>query len=78
MPIPEKKVKGVIHWVSKEHAVPAIVNQYAVLMNHENVLEQARIQKCDFTDFFNHNSLIKYENARVWDIIADSKEFDRF
>jgi len=39
VPIPEKKVKGVIHWVSKDNSVPAIINQYSVLFNHENVLE---------------------------------------
>ena len=78
VPQPEKKVKGVIHWVSKDHAVPAIVNQYSNLMTEENVLEEARKKGCDFTDFFNDKSLIKHENARVWDIIADSKEFDRF
>lgn len=42
VPIPEKKVKGVIHWVSKSHSLPAIVNQYSNLMTVENVLEEAK------------------------------------
>uniref|UniRef100_A0A7S3HZG3 glutamine--tRNA ligase n=2 Tax=Favella ehrenbergii TaxID=182087 RepID=A0A7S3HZG3_9SPIT len=78
VPTPEKKVKGVIHWVSKEHSVASVVNQYSNLMTVENVLKEASAKGVDFTSFFNDKSLLVFENARVWKHLADAKEFDRF
>ena len=74
----EKKVKGVIHWVSKEHAVSAIVNQYANLLTCENVAEQSKKDGRPWTSYFNEQSLVKYLNAKIWDFHADAKEYDRF
>ena len=39
IPQPAEKVKGVIHWVSKNNSIPAIVNQYSNLLTVENVGE---------------------------------------
>lgn len=74
----DKKVKGVIHWVSKEHAVPAIVNQYSNLLTVENVAEQSKKDGRVWTSYFNTESLLKHENAFIWNMHADAKEFDRF
>lgn len=49
----EKKPKGVIHWVSKEHSIPAIVNQFSQLMTVENVGETAKKEKKPWTSYFN-------------------------
>lgn len=73
-----EKVKGVIHWVSKEHSVPCIVNQYANLLTVENVAEVSKKEGRPWTDYFNENSLVKYTNARIWNMQADAKEYDRF
>ena len=73
-----EKVKGVIHWVSKENSIPAIVNQYAPLLTVENVAEQAKKDGRDWLTYINPQSLVKYENARIWNMQADAKVFDRF
>ena len=75
---PEKKVKGVIHWVSKEHSLPCQMNQYNVLFTAENVIEAASEKKCDFTDFVNPESLVVKANARIWDLHRNVKPYDRF
>lgn len=67
-----EKVKGVIHWVSKENSIPAIVNQYAPLLTVENVAEQAKKDGRDWLTYINPQSLVKYENARIWNMQADA------
>jgi glutaminyl-tRNA synthetase len=49
-----KKVKGVIHWVSVEHAVRATVNLYDILFSIENPEE---VEEGDFTNQINPDSL---------------------
>ena len=78
IPQPAEKVKGVIHWVSKNNSLPAIVNQYANLLTVENVGEQSKKDKRPWESYFNENSLVVYDNARVWNLQAKAKEFDRF
>jgi glutaminyl-tRNA synthetase len=75
---PANKVKGVIHWMSKEHSLPCHINQYQVLFTVENVLEEASKQKCDFTKFVNPESLVPRPNGRIWDLHANVKPYDRF
>lgn len=75
---PESKVKGVIHWVSKEHSVPCHMNQYNVLLNEEDALGAAAVKKCDFTEFVNPESLVERPNARIWNLQANCKPYDRF
>ena len=67
-----------IHWVSKNNSLPAIVNQYSNLLTVENVGEQSKKDKRPWDSYFNENSLVVYENARVWNLQANAKEFDRF
>ena len=78
IPKPAEKVKGVIHWVSKDNSIPAIVNQYSNLLTVENVGEQSKKDKRPWISYFNENSLVVHENARVWNMQADAQEFDRF
>ncbi|WP_027270316.1 glutamine--tRNA ligase/YqeY domain fusion protein [Legionella sainthelensi] len=48
----DRKVKGVIHWVSCEHAYPVTVLEYDRLFNDPNPGREE-----DFFQFLNHNSL---------------------
>ena len=73
-----EKVKGVIHWVSKSHSLPVIVNQYSTLFTAEDVAGQAKKDNRDWLEYLNKKSLVVYRNARIWDHLADAKEYDRF
>lgn len=75
---PEGKVKGVIHWVSKEHSVPCVINQYNVLFTVEDVIGESSKQNKDYLEFLNPESLIVRKNARVWDLQKDVKPYERF
>lgn len=48
----DRKVKGVIHWVSCAHAHPVTIYQYDRLFNDANPAREE-----DFLQFLNHNSL---------------------
>lgn len=78
--VPEyaEKIKGVIHWVSKDHSIPAKVNQYSQLLTVENVANTSKKEGKDWLEYFNENSLIVYDNARLWNLQENAKEFDRF
>lgn len=54
----DRKVKGVIHWVSVEHAVNLDVNEYDTLFTESNPDELE-----DFTTCINPNSLVINTNA---------------
>jgi glutaminyl-tRNA synthetase len=73
-----EKVKGVIHWVSKEHSLTCRLNEYNVLLTEENAIEAATKANCDFTAFVNPESLIVRSNAKIWNLHANVKVFDRF
>lgn len=49
---PDRKVKGVIHWVSSAQALPVTVYQYDRLFNDANPARED-----DFLQFLNHDSL---------------------
>ncbi|MGN1042588.1 MAG: glutamate--tRNA ligase family protein, partial [Christensenellales bacterium] len=66
------KVKGVIHWVSAEHAVPATLMQYESLLTDET--ETAK----NFDDRINPNSLKIVENALAEEYLSSRKEGDAF
>ncbi|MGL4996338.1 MAG: glutamine--tRNA ligase, partial [Deefgea sp.] len=54
-----RKVKGVIHWISAEHAVPATVNLYERLFTEArpDAVRGEDGQYVDFTQFINPESL---------------------
>ena len=57
----QKKVKGIIHWVSAKHAVTAQVHLYDRLFNVPNPLADKQKK---FTSFLNPQSLVKLKNAK--------------
>lgn len=74
----DKKVKGVIHWVSADHSVECVVNEYDVLLLAEDVVTTAKKEGKDWLDYFNKNSLVPHHQARIWSSLTDVKPYDRF
>ncbi len=68
-----RKVKGVIHWVSAEHALDAEIRLYDRLFNVPNPDAQA-----DFCDVLNPNSLTVITHAKVEASLAEAKLGERF
>ena len=54
------------------------MNEYNVLLTEENAIEAAQKASCDFTAFVNPESLIVRANAKIWNLHANVKVFDRF
>ena len=71
MPEYNQKLKGFIHWVSKDHSANAIVRVY-------NYLFTVPEPGDDFLDLINPESLVEKRNAMVWDNIANSVEYNRY
>ncbi len=67
-------VKGVIHWVSAKHALPAEIRLYDRLFN----VEDPSSEEGDFKDFINKDSLEVITNAYVEPSLKDSKPGDYF
>ena len=70
-----RKVKGIIHWVSAEHAVPIEVNIYDRLFTDENPLGH---EGKDFTEFLNPNSLEVLKNGFAEPSIKEASIGDTF
>jgi len=60
----KEKLKGYIHWVSKEHSLNASVNLYAVHFLVEDIKKAGD----KWLDFVNPNSLLVKNNAKIWDM----------
>ncbi|MBN1272214.1 MAG: glutamine--tRNA ligase/YqeY domain fusion protein [Candidatus Aminicenantes bacterium] len=71
-----RKVKGTLHWVSAEHALPAEIRLYDQLFSRENLddLEEGKTH----LDFLNPNSLDVLEDCRVENSLAEAKPESRF
>ena len=69
-----RKVKGVIHWVSKSKGVPIQIRLYDRLFTVENP-ESKEIE--DFREFLNENSLIKLSGCIAEKGAASSYQFER-
>jgi glutaminyl-tRNA synthetase len=67
-----RKVKGTIHWVSAEHAVPVQVRLYDRLFNVANPDEAAAKSGADFTEFINPDSRVMLADARLEPAVADA------
>ncbi|MEM7410234.1 MAG: glutamine--tRNA ligase/YqeY domain fusion protein [Myxococcota bacterium] len=63
-----RKVKGTLHWVSAEHAIPAEVRLYETLFSVENPMDVPEGE--DFTVHLNPNSLEVLEEARLEPALA--------
>jgi glutaminyl-tRNA synthetase len=70
----KRKVKGTIHWVSTQHALPAEIRIYDRLFSHESPDGNKEI---DFKEFINPDSL-KVITGYVEPSLLTSNELDRF
>jgi len=70
-----KKVKGVIHWVSIEHAAGVKVNLYDNLFTIENPEAERDI---DFISYINPESLEVYEDVPAEPAVAEANPGSRF
>lgn len=70
----KRKVKGTIHWVSTQHAIPAEIRIYDRLFSHESPDGNKEI---DFKEFINPDSL-KVITGYVEPSLMTSNELDRF
>ncbi|MEG8945497.1 glutamine--tRNA ligase/YqeY domain fusion protein [Rosettibacter firmus] len=68
-----KKVKGVIHWVSAKHCFDAEVRLYDRLFNVENPGELD-----NWLDYINPNSLEIIPNAKLEPFLQNAKPLDKF
>ena len=68
-----RKVKGVIHWVSEQHSVPAEVRLYDRLFTVPNPDSEA-----NFLDVINPNSLEVLGNCRVESSLAHCQDGSRY
>lgn len=68
-----RKVKGVIHWVSEQHSLPAEIRLYDRLFKAANPESEE-----NFLDTLNPESLEIVDKARVETSLADAKSGDRF
>ena len=70
-----RKVKGTIHWVSKDHACNARIKLYDRLFN---VANPATRKTGDFADLINPDSLVEIENAMIEPEIGMAAQGSRF
>ncbi|MDA3884725.1 MAG: glutamine--tRNA ligase/YqeY domain fusion protein [Candidatus Delongbacteria bacterium] len=75
MKVNDKKVKGIIHWVSADHSVDAEVRIYDRLFTKENPLEDKNI---DFKEYVNLDSMTIVKNCKIEDSISKAEIEDRF
>jgi len=66
-----RKVKGVIHWVSAQHAVPAEVRVFDRLFNHPHPDSDKEVD--DFTSHLNPDSLMTVEQAMLEPSLLEAK-----
>ena len=74
-PADGRKVKGIIHWVSAEHSLPAEVRVYDRLFN---VANPGGIKDGDYKDHFNPASLTPVTSARVEPSLREARPEDRY
>ena len=70
----EKKLKGIIHWVSKEHSMTATCNLYAVHF----VVEDVKKAGDQWLDYINPDSLVVKNNVKLWNIHKNIPVDSRF
>ncbi|MDH5184687.1 MAG: glutamine--tRNA ligase/YqeY domain fusion protein [Gammaproteobacteria bacterium] len=69
-----RKVKGVIHWVSAEHAVPAEIRLYDRLFSEPSPDARANKEDRAFTDFLNPDSLRTLTHCYLEPALADAEK----
>lgn len=71
-----RKVKGTLHWVSKDHSLDATVNLYDRLFNVENPSDEEGVSS--FADNLNPDSLVVLKGCKVEASMKDAKAGDTF
>jgi len=74
---PDRKIAGVIHWVSGRHALPAEVRLYDRLFSHPTP-DATREEGRSFTDYLNPDSLHELTRCLVEPSLADAGAGDFF
>ena len=72
VPNQTEKLKGYIHWVSKEHSIDAQVRLYSYLFKLPD------LPKDNWINSVNPESLIVKNNAKLWKSLKDSNEESRY
>ena len=76
MPTDGRKVKGTIHWLSASHAHDTTIMLYDFLFDIENTADIPEDKTYD--DYLNTNSVIKLENCKIEESLADVEPGERF
>ena len=71
-----RKIKGTLHWVLAEDAVPAKINLYDNLFTLRNMSDMEPGK--DYKDYLNPNSVVVIDNALVEPALAKARPLDRF
>lgn len=76
MPSDGRKVKGNIHWLSRETAVEFSVHQFDNIFNKENVA--TLLEDDNFDEFINPDSLVVYEKSYGEPSLKDAEVGEKF
>jgi len=68
------KLKGYIHWLSKENSMNVVCNLYSVLFTIEDINKAGD----KWLEYIDKNSLIVKNNAKMWSFHKNAKLDDRF
>ncbi len=75
-PVDGRKIKGTIHWLSKENSEKATLMLYDKLFTLENLADMPEDKT--YNDYLNPNSLTKIENALVEKCLGEAKPGEKF
>ena len=75
-PVDGRKIKGTIHWLSKENSEKATLMLYDKLFTLENLADMPEGKT--YNDYLNPDSLMKVENALVEKCLNDANPGDKF
>ena len=73
---PDRKIKGVIHWISSAHAIKAKVRLYDRLFNHP--APDAAKDGSDYRDHINPDSLITLDACYLESTLAEAKPGEQY
>ena len=75
-PTDGRKIKGTIHWLSKDYSEETTVMLYDFLFDIENTSDIPEDKTYD--DYLNVNSVVKIEGARIEPSLKDANAGERF
>jgi hypothetical protein len=74
IPSYDKKLKGYIHWVSKDCALDCTVNLYSVLF----LIDDIKKAGDKWLEYMNPNSLVVKRNAKIWNFHKEDPVESRY